>query len=201
MGIHLEKETVCGLSWKGVLAYVAVKATEDGAWTTAQLAAAVGARTEQMREGLEEIVMSNLVVKGKNHRWIIGTGVEAVQILDTRRTDFIDDLKKIWDWANPADPFTMNAGDGFAVRVFLRQHKEWDRATWQRALRHRYKSEVNRAQRPCAWLGRLGEYLNCPLDKFGKPMEHGVGGALGQALSKEAGNRAAREAFTAANRL
>ena len=157
-----------------------------------------------MREGLEELsrLFPEVVRKSSSTKWVVGSGkAEPLQILDSaagRRKDFLDDLKAIWEWGNKV-PFTMNAADGAAVARWLKQNKEWTREQWRQALRNRFLSEgIVKSQPVYLWLARLVEYVEAPLDRYGRVMPNGVGGKVGQAVGVEQSNREAREAAVAA---
>jgi hypothetical protein len=204
MRIIIDSEIIEGISYRGVLALVATAVLGDGCWTTAQLAQAVSCNSSLMLEGLQEIYATGLVGKQSKGKWPVGTGVAnelQLQILDSaaaRRKDFLDDMKSIYEWGNKGLSFTMSAADGSAVQRWLKQNK-WDREQWRTALRNRFLSEgIVKSQPVHLWLGRLVEYLEAPLDRYGKVMPNGVGGKTGEAISREQGNRAAREAAVAA---
>ena len=55
MEIKLETEVFEGLTYRGVLAYVAARFLGDGSWTTAQLAQTVSCNTSLMLEGMREL--------------------------------------------------------------------------------------------------------------------------------------------------
>ena len=188
-------------TYRGTLAYLAVSVRGECEGTTAYFGEVVNCQTAVMREGLEELsrLFPDVVKKGKKAKWVVGSGKaaeEGVQILDSIagwRHDFIDDLKKYWDWGNPGRKFTMNGKDGKQIAMFLKEHKDWTQETWRKALRNRCMSEVNHAQPLWVWVGRLAEYSATPIDRFGKPMPNGVGGKHGEAITREQGNRSARE--------
>jgi hypothetical protein len=207
MEITLKSDLVESLTYRGILAYVATQALGDGEWTTAQLAQAVSANASLMLEGMQELHLAapTLVGKQLKTKWPVGSGVastERVQILDSaagRRQEFLDDIKAIFEWANKGLLFTMMAADGAAVGRWLKQHKDWTREQWRTALRNRFLSEgIVKSQSLCMWLSRLHEYLEAPLDRYGKVMPNGVGGKIGNAIAVEQGNRSAREAAVAA---
>jgi len=191
-------------SYRGTLAYLAVRVRGECEATTPYFAEVVNCQTAVMREGLEELsrLFPEVVKKASSTKWVVGNGkAEGVQILESsagRRKDFTDDLKKYWDWGNPALKFSMNGKDGKQIAMFLKEHSDWTQETWRQALRNRCLSEVNHAQPIWCWVSRLAEYSATPIDRFGKPMPNGVGGRVGQALGVEQGNRAAREAAVAA---
>ena len=207
MEIKLKSELLEGLTYRGVLAYVASSALGDGKWKTAALAGAVACNTSLMLEGMGELVAAApmFAAKGAKGTWVVGSGVastETVQILEldqARRRDFLDDLKNSFEWANPGLPFTMNAADGKAVGSWLKDNKHLTRSEWKRAIYFRYMSEgIIKTQRLYLWLSRLNEYLNAPKDRFGKEMPNGIGGKYGEALAREQSNDAARRAAVAA---
>jgi len=196
--ITLKEEVIEHLGYKAILAYVAIQRRGSGQWTTPHLAACVNlTQNKIMQEGLEQLSEAHpeLLVKVKGKGWSVGGEKKQLQILDcedTRRRELLDDLKKFWEHYNPTQ-FTMNAADGNVVRIFLRQHKDWNRDMWRRALNNRGRSEVNHSEAIYRWMSRLPEYLESPVDRYGKPMQHG-GGELGKAISREVGNSAARQA-------
>lgn len=204
--MEIDSEIVGSLTYRGVLAYVACGTLGNGSWTTAQLAQAVSCNTSLMLEGLQELhgARPDLVGKQYGFKWPVGRGVastEAVQYLDSkdmRRTALLDDVKKIFEWANKDLPFTMNAADGLAVQRFLKQHKELTQEQWRLCLKHRFISDdIIRSQPIHLWLSRLLEYRDGKHDKYGRLAVNG-GGKLGEAITREQGNSAAREAALAA---
>jgi hypothetical protein len=93
----------------------------------------------------------------------------------------------------------MGSADGAAVKRWLKQNKEVTREEWRRALGNRYKSEgVVKTQALYLWIGRLLEYLEAPLDRYGKVMPNGIGGKIGQAIGVEQSNNDSRRAAVAA---
>jgi len=206
MKIIIDSELLEGLTYRGVLALVAVTALGDGLWTTAQLAQSVSCNSSLMLEGMQEIhtAAPGLVAKQTKTKWPVGTGVAnefQLQILDSaasRRTDFLDDIKAIFEWGNKGLQFTMNASDGQAVQRWLKERKDWTREMWRAALRNRFLSEgIVKSQPIHLWLGRLVEYLEAPLDRYGKVMMNG-GGKHGEAVTREIDNNTARQQAVAA---
>jgi hypothetical protein len=198
--MEIDKEIVGSLTYRGVLAYVATQALGRGKWTTAELAQSVSCNTSLLLEGLQELhtVAPEVVGKQFGFKWEVGgeEQKDSVQILDSqqgRRKDFLDDLKRYWDWGNPNVPFTMTASDGAAVQRWLKKNKEWDQPMWRQALKHRCMSEVNHSQALFAWVGRLAEYSATPLDRYGKPMPNGIGGKHGEIATVRQRNREAVE--------
>jgi len=201
--VELQDLLIQKLSSKGILAYVAVSMLGNGEGTTAALADLVKAQTSVIREGLQELALEapTLCRKAPKNKWSCGeipAGegllVQNLDLKDSRRKDFLDDAKKIYEWANRDSGlrFTMNSADGSAVSKFLRQYKDWDRGMWQQALRNRFTSEVVLSQPLYLWLGRIAEYVDAPLDRYGKPMKHG-GGKHEQAAITRKHNREAVE--------
>lgn len=202
--IQLSEQIIEKLTSRGVLAYVAVSIAGSGVYTSALLATAVHCRTDMMREGMNELAVHHPEVVqwvSKDKKWYVGGAenpVGALQEKDRRRSTLIDDLKKYWEYLNPNLPFSFGANDGSAVGHFLKRHSEWKRETWIGALRNRCRSDINKSEPFYKWLSRLEEYAAGPLDRYMKPLE--TGGKHGEAISREAANSLAREAFTSANR-
>lgn len=201
--IQLNEKLIEKLTYKGVLAYVAVSYAGSGVFTTAILASAVQSTTSLMRDGLGELAIHYPTMVQwlkQDKRWKIAEGSPgSMQVLEeesVRRGNLIDDLKKYWDHLNPELPFSFSGADGNAVRHFLKRNREWTREVWQKALNNRVKSVINKSEPIYRWLARLEEYSSTPLDQYMKPMTNG-GGKLGKAIDLEHGNRAAREAAVA----
>ena len=90
-----------------------------------------------------------------------------------------------------------DALDGLLAR-WLKQNKEWSREQWRMALRNRFLSEgIVKSQPIYLWLARLVEYVEAPLDRYGKVMVNG-GGKVGEAITREQSNNAARQQAVAA---
>ena len=205
MQVCLDSEIIEKLSYKGVMAYVAVSLAGNVDATTAYLASLVKGQSSLVMEGLKELSEEapELVGRLKKGRWHCGawaaTGmvpVEAEKV--TRYASFIDDLKKYWDFLNPSFPFQMGGKDGVAIRRFLSDHPNWAREHWLEALRNRAKSPVVRSAPFFTWVERLSEFGSGPLNEFNKPQE-GTG-KHGQAAGVEESNRAARDAALAKHR-
>lgn len=199
--IQLSEEIVRQLSSKGVLAYVAVNMAGYGEWSSATLASLVACKTEVMKEGMEELsLLQPEAVQKEGRNWAVGG--ERTKMVDChsevlRRMQFIDDLKKYWEHMNPDLPYSFDGKAGKAVSEFLRDHPQWSRWAWQRALNNRAKSEgIVKSEAIHTWVRVLDEYASGPLDRYGKSIENG-GGAHGKAIGIEASNRAAREAALA----
>lgn len=197
MDVVLKQEIIDKLSHNGIMAYVAVSLAGDVEATTAVLAASVRVTSTLMLDGLKELAVGApwLVAQAKRGRWLCGTyrtGEVSVQKLDsTRYKDFVDDLKKYWDYLNPGLPFSMGGADGAAIRQFLNDHKEWGYPHWRAALRNRAKSPVSKSAPIYAWVRKLSDFAAQPLNEYNKPQE-GTG-KHGQAISVEEANRSARE--------
>lgn len=203
--VQLSEEIIEKLTYRGVLAYVAVSVAGSGVYTTALLASSVRCKTETMKDGMDELSVHHPDVVqwiAKKKRWYIGGAANPVGALeekDRRRENLVDDLKRYWDFLNPQTPFSFGAPDGFAVGQFLKRNRAWSRAMWIGALRNRCKSEINKSESIYRWLSKLEEYAAGPLDRYMKPLEGA--GKHGEAVSREAANRAARESLTQGNRV
>lgn len=200
--IQLDETIIEKLSSRGVLAYVAVNMAGAGVYSTANLAFIVHSSSNIVIEGLKELAqLQPESLQSKKNKWYVGGEVKldgALQAQTERRQSLIDDLKKYWDHLNPGREFPFGPEDGMAVNRFLKRHTGWTRADWQRALNYRARSEGIIATFPIyRWLSTLDQFLAGPTDRYGKAMPHGIGGKHGKAVDLEAGNRAAREFFTA----
>lgn len=202
MQIALEQEIIEKLSSKGVLAYVAVTLAVGAEVTTAVLAGFVRCQTAVMLEGLKEVAVAapGLVVKAPKNKWrcgVIKAGAgEIVSSSSERYREFVDDLKKYWDYLGLGLVFAMGGKDGIQIRRFLSEHPQWNRQDWRNALNNRRTSIVRYGNAPATqpfwtWIGRLDEYAAGPLDRFGKPVENG--GKHVEAESTKQRNREAVE--------
>lgn len=94
--------------------------------------------------------------------------------VDTRRKDFIDDLKRHWEGVNPNTEFRFDDKDGKQVGLFLAKWPALKREEWRECLRHRRESEsVIFTQEIFRWIGNLMDFRDYPLDRFGKPRNGG----------------------------
>jgi len=217
--IPLNSELIPKLSSKGVLAYVAVLMAGNSVATTATLASLVKAQTAPVLEGLKELAVEapDAVKQNKKERtWTCGRGGDVGPILAMdgvvpiigmdaalRFRDFVEDLKKFWDFLNPEVPFQFSGPDGVAVRTFLADHPKWTRTMWQEALQHRARSvklfgNGSRTQAAVGWVRKLGDYAGGPLNQFNRPVE-GMGNA-GKAIAIEHCNNEAGAAYLAGHR-
>lgn len=195
-------------SYRGTLAYLSVRVRGECEGTTPFFAEVVNCQTAVMREGLEELsrLFPEVVRRSSSTKWVVGSGKAAedgVQILESsagRRKDFLDDLKGAYEWANEGLSFTMNAADGAAIARWLKQNQALTRSDWRRCLYFRFQSEGIITTSPVhLWIGRLIEYLPGPQDRYGKLMLNG-GGKVGEAITREQSNNAARQQAVAAAR-
>jgi hypothetical protein len=197
--IQLSEQIIGKLTWKGILAYVAVNLAGCGRYTTATLATAVHCAGAAMREGMGELAVHDPFVvqwAKRERRWVVGGDSKPLNTVEKethRRLDLIDDLKKYWDHLNPHLPFDMSGSDGNAIMQFLKKHREWTQPMWRQALRNRAKSEIVKSDPIYRWMSSLDRFFDSPLDRYSQPMPNG-GGANGKAVGVEVANSAAREA-------
>ena len=152
--MKLETAIIERLTWRGILAYVAVSLAGHVEATTAALAGLVKAQTAVMLEGLKELadvapetvehatVIDKKTGKPKKSSTIWKCGGETiasvVQNLDSNKYRLlVDDLKKYHDFLNPEIPFSMGGPDGTAIRQFLRDHQNWTPEQWRKCLHNR----------------------------------------------------------------
>jgi hypothetical protein len=203
--LNVENAIIEKLTWKGILAYIAVSLAGSTEATTAALAGLVRAQTAVMLEGLKELtdVAPETVYLAKRGKWKCGgESIEAiVQNLDSNKYRvFVDDLSKYWKFLNPDIPFPMGGPDGTAIRQFLRDHQNWTPEQWRKCLHNRALSVArfgngSRTESFVSWVRRLGDYAAGPMNAYNKPVEGS--GKLGQTIATEAANRSAREIFIA----
>ena len=206
--MELESALLQKLSSRGILAYVAVSSAGNALASTAALAGLVRVQTWLMLDGLKELAAEapSVVVKAPKNKWQCGAGGAEIGVrnLDSERYRlFVDDLKKYWDFINPAIPFAMGGADGAAIRQFLNDHREWNQAMWRDALRNRGISVKKHRNGSASeslykWVRKLGDYAAGPLDTYNRPVE-GMGN--GKAIAIQHGNRAAVEEFLATDHV
>ena len=56
-----------------------------------------------------------------------------------------------------------------ALKRLLLDNPTYGEAALLRAIRHRFKSEVNHRQAPHSWIPKLFDYIDAPTDKYGHP--------------------------------
>ncbi len=200
MQLILDSEIIDKLSSNGVLAYIAVKMAEGTEATTAALAGLVRSKTANMLDGLKDLAVAvpELVAKAPKNKWRCGVikageGVVLQNLESERYRLFVDDLKKYWDYLNPALAFEMGGKDGVQIRRFLSDHRQWTQAEWCLALKNRIisvkqHSHASRTAPLWTWVGQLDNYAAGPLDRWNKPVE---GGGNGKADTIQQRNREA----------
>ena len=200
MEIILDSAIIEQLSSNGVLAYIAVKMAEGTEATTAALAGLVRSKTGNMLDGLKDLAVAvpELVAKAPKNKWRCGVikagdGVVLQNLESERYRLFVDDLKKYWDYLNPALAFEMGGKDGVQIRRFLSDHRQWTQSEWCLALKNRIisvkqHSHASRTAPLWTWVGQLDNYAAGPLDRWNKPVE---GGGNGKADTIQQRNREA----------
>lgn len=202
--MEIDTSIIEKLSSNGVLAYIAVKMAEGTEATTAALAGLVRCKTGNMLDGLKDVSVAapELVAKAPKNKWRCGVvkageGV-VLQSLDSERyRTLVDDLKIYWDYLQKdftehlRIPFQMGGRDGIQIRQFLRNHPDWLREDWCRALQNRKTSVTKygvgtRTDPPWMWVGSLDIYASAPIDKFKNQVE---GNGNGKASTREQSNR------------
>jgi hypothetical protein len=120
-----------------------------------------------------------------------GKTLSAKPTADPRFKEFVEDLDRYWKHKNPPDvKFVMTKKCGKNLKQLLadRPNVVLDRAIFQRCLNNRARSpDVVHSQEVHRWILNVFDYVNGPLDRFGKPL----GGGHGQhskAQQRTAGN-------------
>ena len=87
---------------------------------------------------------------------------------DSRHEEFKTSLGKYWKSKNAVD-MPWGPSDARQLSNLLAENPKLDNETFLACLRNRAKSEVVHSSRPASWLSHALDYLNGPLDKYGKP--------------------------------
>jgi phage replication O-like protein O len=102
---------------------------------------------------------------------------------DTRRKDFIDDLKGYREHLTGAGTFQPTARDFKNLDAWMREHPKVDRELFRCCLNHRVQSvnaeQLNGAEEIYRWIARILEFSEGPLDRFNKPLDPSKGGNHG----------------------
>jgi len=95
---------------------------------------------------------------------------------DPRHVIFKGATAKYWDRHNPSVQMPWDASEAKQLSSLLAASPDLKMETFTTCLQNRHKSLVNHSDRPRAWLARTLDYLNGPLDQFGKPqgVNHGT---------------------------
>jgi hypothetical protein len=206
--MEIESALIEQLSWRGILACVAVKLAGTSEATTASLAGLVKCQTAIMLDGLKElsVVAPDLVAKGDKAKWRCGVvkagdGVVLQNLDSDKYRAFVDDLKKYWDFMqvsmppNCQLPFRMDGRDGIQIRQFLAKHSGWTQEMWRGALNNRSISVLklgvgSRVEPLWKWIAKLDMYLAGAIDKYGNQVNPN-----GKAAEVRERNNSAREQY------
>lgn len=98
---------------------------------------------------------------------------------DRRFGAFEREVFAMWRQVNPTGPgCTWRASDQESLRNLLREHPDLSIEQFQSCLGNVRASiregELSPTAAPKCWLGRVVEYLQCPLDRYGKPIRKPV---------------------------
>jgi len=92
------------------------------------------------------------------------------QNTDPRFEAFRGEILVYWKEKNPGQEFFWMRKDRRALDELLKCFPKLEFSTFKQWLLHRAWSEVNQSELPRRWLGRLSEYAEGPLDRYGKPL-------------------------------
>jgi hypothetical protein len=88
---------------------------------------------------------------------------------DALHTPFKEATREYWDSKNHDVKMPWDASEGKVLGLLLKANPTLSLESFKELLRHRYRSEVNHAQRPRQWLGTVTNYAGGPLDQCGNP--------------------------------
>jgi uncharacterized protein YdaU (DUF1376 family) len=89
---------------------------------------------------------------------------------DLRHSKFRSALNDYWESKNSSIAMPWDASDAKQLSRFLEANPTITEPTFRQMLRHRYASRgVNHSDRPRAWLERITDYANGPLNQFKQP--------------------------------
>lgn len=99
------------------------------------------------------------------------TSPRQARSADPRHSAFKVPLGKYWDRHNPSVQMPWDPSEAKQLSSLLAASPDLTIETFTVCLQNRHKSRVNHSDRPRAWLARSLDYLNGPLDQYGKPLE------------------------------
>jgi hypothetical protein len=92
---------------------------------------------------------------------------------DPRHELFKNSMRSYWTSRNQ-DEMPWDGSEGKALSLLLSANPSLTNERFQDCLRHRYRSEVNHAERPRGWLATITNFAQGPLNRYGKPLNAGA---------------------------
>jgi hypothetical protein len=121
--------------------------------------------------------------KKKPSRKQVASGDGMKHSADPRHVGCKEAIFEYYRAKNKADP-DWNGREGKALGMLLGANPQVGPEEIRQMLRHRFKSEVNHAERPGIFIPNLTSFRNGPLDRFGKPLNGGSNGKPSRAQSE-----------------
>jgi DNA-binding transcriptional ArsR family regulator len=94
---------------------------------------------------------------------------------DTRFLEFVEDLKKYRDFLSGEGKFTFTPQAGKNLNLLLGNNPSFTREQFQACLSNRARSvkagHYSAAEEIHKWITSVREFEECPLDRYGKPMQ------------------------------
>lgn len=90
---------------------------------------------------------------------------------DVRHSAFKNAIKTHWDTNNPGIDMPWGGAEGQALAMWLREVPNITLGQFTEFLSARFRSEVNRGERPSQWIRSLTKYGAGPIDRFGKSIK------------------------------
>lgn len=95
---------------------------------------------------------------------------------DERHTPFRESLSAYWLKKNPELDMPWDGAEARQLSAFLKTNPQLTLEKFRVLLNARARSDVNHSERIRVWIGKATDYLNGPLDVFGKPKSAAGGG-------------------------
>jgi hypothetical protein len=91
------------------------------------------------------------------------------EVAKSRHAEFKNAIFEYWKSKNEVD-CPWQQPEGMQLEMWLKSSPSVTVEQFMQMLRHRYKSEVNHAERPSIWIRHITGYANGPLDRFRNPL-------------------------------
>lgn len=96
--------------------------------------------------------------------------VTKTEIAKSRHAEFKAAVLAYWQAKNPGVEMPWGPAEGRNLEMWLRESPTTSLDAFTGYLRHRFKSEVNHAERPSRWIASITSFAGGAIDRFGKPL-------------------------------
>ena len=96
-------------------------------------------------------------------------GPTKTEFVQSRHDAFKQALLDYWTSKNPGVEMPWDGSEGKQLGIWLRASPNTTVEQFVGFLRHRFRSDVNHAERPSRWIGNVTSFAASPLDQYGKP--------------------------------